>query len=56
MCVCVLERGVILHVCAVVFVFAMWGCVSGSDGPAVKVHGETAFSYFDTFSLTGVLI
>lgn len=45
-----------LHVCAALFVFAMWGRVSGSDGTAVKVQGEAAFSSFDTFSLTGVLM
>lgn len=41
-----------LRVCAAVFVFAMWGRVPGSDGTAVRVLGETAFSSFDTFSVT----
>lgn len=44
-----------MHVCAAVFVFAMWRRVSGSDETAVKVQGETAFSSFDTFSLTACI-
>lgn len=44
-----------LHVCAAVFVFAMWRRVSGSDWTAVKVQDGTAFSSFDTFSPTGCI-
>lgn len=41
-----------LYVCAAVFVFATWRRVPRSDGTAVGARDETAFSSFDTFSLT----
>lgn len=48
-------RGVSLRVRVSVFVFTLWGRVHGSDGTAVEVQDETAFSSFDTFSPTGCI-